>query len=37
MANPLDNREIVTTQEIAISSVLEIEAPIELLMERPIV
>jgi len=37
MANPLHNQEIVTTQEIAISTVLEIEAPIELLMGRPII
>ena len=28
MANPLHNREIVTTQEIAISTPLEIEAPL---------
>ncbi len=36
MAKPLDPKEIVTVQEIAISNMLEIEALIELLLEKGI-
>jgi len=34
MAKPLDTKEIVTIQEIAISNMLEIEALIKILMEK---
>ena len=37
MATPLDPKEIVTVQELAISNMLEIEALIELLVEKGIV
>jgi len=37
MAKPLDTKEIVTIQEIAISDMLEIEALIELLDEKGII
>jgi len=37
MAKPLDTKEIVTIQEIAISNMLEIEALIELLDEKGII
>jgi hypothetical protein len=37
MANPLDPKEIVTTNEIVITNMLEISALIELLVEKGIV
>ena len=37
MAKPLDPREMVTIQEIAISSMYEIEALIELLTEKGVI
>ena len=37
MARPLDPEQIVTTQELAISNMLEIEALIELLVEKGII
>ena len=37
MGIPLDQKEIVTIQELAISNMLEIEALIELLVEKGII
>ena len=37
MAKPLDPKEIVTTQELAISNMLEIETLTQLLFEKGIV
>ena len=37
MAKPLDPKEIVTTQELAISNMLEIEALRQLLFEKGII
>ncbi len=37
LAKPLDPKEIVTVQELAISNMLEIEASRELLLEKVII
>ncbi len=37
MAKPLDPKEIVTTEEIVITNMVEISALIELLMEKGII
>ena len=37
MAKPLDPKEVVTTQELAICNMLEIEASRELLFEKGII
>ena len=37
MAKPLDPKEVVTTQELAISNMLELEALRQLLFERGII
>ncbi len=37
MAEPLDPKEIVTTEEIVITNMVEISALIELLMEKGII
>ena len=37
MAKPLSQKEIVTTQQLAISNMVEIESLIELLVEKGII